>query len=197
VAAGAAATTDLRLRPGRESEAAALSALALRSKGHWGYDQAFLEACRSELTLTAEQAAEATVAEVGGVAAGFALLAAADPDGDAGERVGELAMLFVDPTHIGGGLGRLLLDAAVRTARDRRWSRLRVESDPGAEGFYLAAGAARVGTVPSGSVAGRELPLLELVLAPTGLVDPVDPVGSVDPVLSNASVTPSSRRRRS
>jgi GNAT superfamily N-acetyltransferase len=191
VTAGAAATTDVRLRPGRAIEAAALSALALRSKGHWGYDEAFLEACRSELTLTAEQAAEATVAEVGGVAAGFALLAAPDPNGQAGERVGELTMLFVDPPLIGRGLGRLLLDAAVRAARERHWSRLRVASDPGAEGFYLAAGATRVGTVPSGSVAGRELPLLELVLAATG------PVGSVDPAWSSASVTASSRRRRS
>lgn len=183
--AGAAATTDVGLRPGRATEAAALSALARRSKGHWGYDQAFLEACRWELTLTAEQAAEATVAEVGGVAAGFVLLAAPNPNGDAGERVGELAMLFVDPPLIGRGLGRLLLDAAVRAARARHWSHVRVESDPGAEGFYLAAGATRVGTVPSGSVAGRELPLLELVLAPTG------------PASSSASVTASSRRRRS
>jgi GNAT superfamily N-acetyltransferase len=187
VDAGVAATTDVRLRPGRATEAAALSALARRSKGHWGYDEVFLEACRSELTLTAEQAAEATVAEVGGVAAGFVLLAAPDPNGDGGERVGELAMLFVDPPLIGRGLGRLLLDAAVRAARARHWSHVRVESDPGAEGFYLAAGATRVGTVPSGSVAGRALPLLELVIGRTG------PVG---PGSSSASVTARSRRRR-
>jgi GNAT superfamily N-acetyltransferase len=187
VGAGAAAATDVRLRPGRATEAAVLSALALRSKGHWGYDQAFLEACRAELTLTREQAAEATVAEMGGGPAGFVLLAPPDPNGDAGERVGELAMLFVDPPLIGRGLGRLLLDVAVQAARARHWSRVRIESDPGAEGFYLAAGATRVGTVPSGSVAGRALPLLELVIGRTG------PVG---PGSSSASVTARSRRRR-
>ena len=34
----------LHLRPGRKGEARLLSDLALRSKGHWGYDQAFLDA---------------------------------------------------------------------------------------------------------------------------------------------------------
>ncbi|HSD78740.1 MAG TPA: hypothetical protein VLA98_15100, partial [Solirubrobacteraceae bacterium] len=46
--------SGLRLRPARAGEAAALSALALRSKGHWGYDAAFLELCRPELTLAEE-----------------------------------------------------------------------------------------------------------------------------------------------
>jgi hypothetical protein len=44
--------TRLHLRAGRGDEARLLSELALRSKGHWGYDQAFLDACRAELTLT-------------------------------------------------------------------------------------------------------------------------------------------------
>lgn len=38
------------VRPALPGEAAAISALALHSKGHWGYDAAFLEACRAELT---------------------------------------------------------------------------------------------------------------------------------------------------
>ena len=37
------------IRPARPEEAGAISALALRSKGHWGYDPAFLEACREDL----------------------------------------------------------------------------------------------------------------------------------------------------
>ena len=75
---------------------------------------------------------------------GFHLLAP-DPDGDPGR--GELLMLFVDPSAIGSGVGRALLDDAVRYAARRGWSTLRVESDPGAEGFYVAHGARRVGTV--------------------------------------------------
>jgi GNAT superfamily N-acetyltransferase len=147
----------------RPDEAATLSALALRSKGHWGYDAAFLEACRAELTLTTDQAAAARVVHADdGSVCGFHLLAP-DPDGAPGR--GELLMLFVDPSAIGHGVGRALLEDAVEAARGRGWSVLRVESDPGAEAFYVAHGAVRVGTVASGSVAGRELPLLELPLA--------------------------------
>jgi GNAT superfamily N-acetyltransferase len=156
------ATGDLGspVADGRPDEALALSALALRSKGYWGYDAAFLEACRAELTLTPSQAAAARVVRASdGAVRGFHLLAP-DPDGDP-ER-GELLMLFVDPSGIGSGIGRALLDDAVRYAALRGWSALRVESDPGAEGFYVGHGARRVGTVPSGSVSGRELPLLEL-----------------------------------
>ena len=46
---------------GTAQDAAALSELALRSKGYWGYDATFLEACRDELTLTADQATAARV----------------------------------------------------------------------------------------------------------------------------------------
>ena len=148
---------------GTAHDAAALSEIALRSKGYWGYDAAFLEACRTELTLTAGQAAAARVVRASdGAVRGFHLLGP-DPDGDPGG--GELLMLFVDPTEIGSGVGRALLEDAVRYAARRGWSTLRVESDPGAEAFYVAHGARRVGTVPSGSVPGRELPLLELPVA--------------------------------
>jgi hypothetical protein len=43
---------SLEIRPARPGEAAALSALAMRSKAHWGYDQEFLEAVRPVLTFT-------------------------------------------------------------------------------------------------------------------------------------------------
>ena len=148
-------TGVVRVTEGRVEEAPRLSDLALRSKGHWGYDATFLEACRAELTLTPGQAASARVARDGDELLGFHLLGAHLDQG-------ELLMLFVDPSAIGRGVGRALLEDAQRDAASRGWSTLRVESDPGAEGFYLAHGARRVGSVPSGSVAGRELPLLEL-----------------------------------
>lgn len=147
------------LRHGRAEEAALLSDLALRSKGHWGYDDAFLEACRDDLTVSSSVAGEAVVAEVAGVVAGFHLLEEAGPDG-----VGRLDMLFVDPIHIGSGLGRVLLDDAIAHATSRGWVVLRIDADPGAEGFYLRMGARRTGEVPSGAIPGRRLPQLELDL---------------------------------
>ena len=151
------------LRPARPGEAALLSGLALRSKAHWGYDAAFLAACREELSLTEDElgARRTSVAEVGGTVVGFGTLEGEPP-------TGEIGMLFVDPAAIGRGIGRALLARLVETARANGFVRLRIEADPYAEEFYLAQGAVRVGEIASGSVPGRALPLLELAVGDTG-----------------------------
>jgi GNAT superfamily N-acetyltransferase len=136
-----------------------LAALALRSKGHWGYDAEFLEACRAELTLapTDLEARAVRVAEVEGRVAGFAAVVVD------GARA-ELTDLFVDFDQIGRGVGRALWDDAVALATAGGAATLRIEADPHAEGWYLRRGAGRVGRVASGSIAGRWLPVLELAL---------------------------------
>ncbi len=154
---------SVALRPARVGEAALLSDLALRSKAHWGYDDAFLDACRSELTLTDADLAlrRVVVAEFLGVdgaqVVGFGTLEGAPP-------TGELGMLFVDPAAIGRGAGRSLLAHLVSAARDADFALLTIDADPYAEAFYLAAGAVRVGSIPSGSIPGRVLPQLEIRL---------------------------------
>lgn len=149
----------MTIRPARPDEAAALSALALRAKAHWGYDAAFLAACRDDLTLTAEEIATDTirVATIDGQPRGIYGLRRA------GESV-ELTDLWVEPTAIGKGLGRALWNDAVAAARAGGARELLVQSDPHAEGFYRAMGAARIGTKPSTVFPGKELPLLRLAL---------------------------------
>lgn len=149
----------MRLRPAVPGEAAALSALALRSKAHWGYDAAFLDACRDELTLRDDELAarRTLVAELDGTVAGFGTLEGEPP-------YGELGMLFVDPAAIGRGVGGALLAALLDRAHDEGFTRLAIDADPNAEAFYLAHGAVRVGEVASGSVPGRVLPQLALEL---------------------------------
>lgn len=164
----------LRLRAAREDEAELLSELALRSKGHWGYDAEFLAACREELRLRpGEVAARRTVvveefrqnadaaAESGDAwrVLGLATLEGTAPDG-------ELGMLFVEPAAIGRGVGRLLYRHVLAEAGRLGFSRMVIASDPHAEPFYLAMGAERTGTTPSGAIAGRELPLLTAWLRP-------------------------------
>ena len=149
----------VEIRPARPGEAAALSALALRSKAHWGYDAAFLDTCRGELTLRDDELAarRTLVAEVDGTLAGFGTLEGDPPHG-------ELGMLFVEPAAIGQGVGGALLAALVEAARAEGFTRLAIDADPNAEAFYVAHGAVRVSEVASGSVPGRVLPQLELGL---------------------------------
>lgn len=148
------------IRAGRAGDAARLSALALRSKAHWGYDDAFLAACRAELTLREEEIAtrRTLVAERDGWPLGFVTVEGEPPQG-------ELGMLFVEPVEIGRGVGRRLFTAALEAARAAGFTRLTVEADPHAEGFYRAMGARRIGEAPSGSVPGRYLPLLAVEVA--------------------------------
>lgn len=145
----------LRLRPPTTGELASLSALCLRSKGWWGYDQAFLEACRAELTLTEAdiEAGSLVLCEGDEGIAGVAQLAL-DDDGCFLEK------LFVDPPRIGQGVGRALWSWSVDEARRLGVDTLIVEADPDAVPFYSRMGCTRAGSAPSGSVPGRMLPRL-------------------------------------
>ncbi|MEE1941706.1 GNAT family N-acetyltransferase [Streptomyces sp. TRM 70361] len=150
---------SVRIRPARAAEAAALTDLALRSKAHWGYDAAFLDACRDELTVAADEVVRrrATVADRDGRVLGFTTLEGEPP-------VGVLGMMFVEPRAIGQGIGRLLFRHTVTAARELGFARLTIDADPHAEPFYRAMGAVRTGDVPSGSIAGRLLPRLVLTV---------------------------------
>ncbi|GIH74728.1 GNAT family N-acetyltransferase [Planobispora longispora] len=151
------------IRAARADEAELLSELAIRSKAHWGYDEAFMAACRDELVIRASEIGgrRATVAEHDGRVLGFATLEGDPPEGD-------LGMLFVEPGAIGRGVGRRLFEHVTTTAAALGFARLTIDADPNAEPFYLAMGAARIGVTPSESVPGRMLPLLAITIAGGG-----------------------------
>ena len=142
------------VRAARAGEEAALTELAIRSKGHWGHDAAFLERARPELTVRPEHLERwiVRVAERDGAVVG---VAAVDP------VAAELELLFVEPSAIGTGVGRMLLRDALDRAREAGLAELVIESDPDAEPFYRAQGAEPAGTRFSWST-GRELPLLRI-----------------------------------
>lgn len=152
----------LRLRPARLDEAGRLSALALRSKAHWGYDAVFLEQCRAELAV-----------RPGYIEDGLCLVAE-DADGILGfiacDRIAadraEISHLFVAPEAIGRGVGRALIDAAVAKLEAQGVLVLQTASDPHAEAFYHRAGFRTVGCQPSESIPGRLLPTVRRQLAP-------------------------------
>jgi GNAT superfamily N-acetyltransferase len=151
---------SMTIRPAQPQESAALSALALSSKSHWGYDRSFLEAVRDSLTfsVTDFEAGPILVLELDGELRGVYHLVGRPPEG-------ELSDLWVDPHAIGLGLGRMLFRHALETASREGFKTLLIASDPHAKGFYLAMGAAHVGH--RRSEAGRWLPLLR-VAVPSG-----------------------------
>ena len=158
---------EVAIRPARPEEHEDISALALRSKGHWGYSAEFLESCRAELTYGVADCGSGRmwVAEIEGKVIGFCLLQGEPPSG-------ELTALFVDPSAIGTGCGKLLLRHVLREAAERGFTRVHLDADPEAAPFYLHFGAVRLGSTPSGSIPGRLLPHLEFRLDSLGPAAP-------------------------
>jgi N-acetylglutamate synthase-like GNAT family acetyltransferase len=144
--------SDMTLRSARPDEAEVLTELVMRSKAHWGYSDEFMESCRKELTIRADDvlASRMTVAEAEGRVVAVATLEGEPPEG-------ELGSLFVDPGMIGKGVGRRLLQHMLETARGIGIRTVVLDADPHAEPFYEAMGFVRVGVVPSGSIPGRTL----------------------------------------
>ncbi|MFJ6793384.1 GNAT family N-acetyltransferase [Streptomyces sp. NPDC091268] len=137
-----------QVRAARPEEAAALTELVRRSKAYWGYGAEFLAAVDPQLRIDgAEVAARRIVVaeERGGAALGVASL-----EGEG--ALARLGLLFVEPSAIGRGVGRLLYRDVLRRAAGLGVRRLLIDADPHAAGFYRAMGAAEAGPDPSGLV---------------------------------------------
>lgn len=155
---------QLTIRKPEPFEAERLTDIALASKQYWGYSDEFMQQCYNELKVTSEklQAPEFQfeVAVMNNTLAGFYCLEKLS------EQDFEVEALFVAPEFIGLGVGRFLWQALINIATGAGAETLKIASDPAAESFYLKMGAKRIGEIPSEIIAGRELPLLCVELAP-------------------------------
>ena len=86
----------------------------------------------------------------------------------------ELEALFVEPDHIGMGIGRALLRHAKNKASALGGHVLKIQGDPHAEEFYRAAGGLLTGTQESASIDGRFLPRFEIKLIYSPITTMID-----------------------
>ena len=165
----------MNIRPAVEHEAAALSALAMRAKAHWGYSAETLERWRAELSVSPTNVREGPtfVAMVGAEVAGFYSLRPSRPSW-------ELDNLWVLPVFMHQGIGRALLSHALETAARGGASEVTVDADPNAESFYLESGAVRRGEVaaPIDGQPERVRPQLAFVQPNNELERPVNHRGA-------------------
>jgi GNAT superfamily N-acetyltransferase len=148
----------MNVRAACPTDAQHLTAIAHAAKRHWGYSEELMALWDDELTLSPQFIASHPVfcaARDGEIIGLYAL-------SRQGETC-ELEHLWVDPQHMGAGVGTLLFEHAVQTVRSMGGSVLNIVSDPHTEGFYRHMGASRAGHVPS-RIAGRLLPLMHLVI---------------------------------
>lgn len=140
----------------RPEDAEALTEIAFAAKRHWGYPEHWIQSWRDVLTIRPELiAANVAYAAMEDDRALGVYLLTQESDGL------DLGHLWVLPEAMGRGIGRALFEHAVEQAKSLRFSVIKIEADPNAEGFYLHMGAKRIGTnVSEIDGARRELPLL-------------------------------------
>jgi GNAT superfamily N-acetyltransferase len=148
---------SVEIRDATVDDCEALSALAFASKAHWGYDDAFMEACRDEVTIRPVDLERARLR----VAVATEILGFHGIEGD------ELEWLFVAPAATGRGIGAALFADALDIARRAGIKTLRIDADPNASGFYERMGARRIGETPSASIPGRVLPVYAIGVSST------------------------------
>lgn len=148
-------------RAARPDELEALTDLARRSKRYWGYSDAFMTALDEELTFRRSDLEDVRtrveLLEVEGRLVSALRM----------RRRTELAYLedlWVDPSAIGQGYGRVGFERACEIGREWGKGVMELEADPHAEPFYRHLGCERVWMSAVTSVPGRAVPLMRYAL---------------------------------
>ena len=150
----------ISIRHAKPEEAGVLSQIAISAKRHWGYPERWMKLWIPQLTFTPDYFAEneSWVAEENGSPIGFYTLQERD-------RNAWIENMWLLPEFIGKGIGRQIFVHALELARQRGFTRLRLEADPNATGFYEKIGMWKVGEYQY-ELGGepRVLPLMEIEL---------------------------------
>lgn len=149
---------DVEIVKAQPEDAKELTRIALAAKQYWGYPENWMLHWQKILTVSPGCIAQNRVYKVvrGERIVGFYVLIRT------AARL-QLEHMFIQPEEIGKGIGRRLMEHAIRQAAGSEHSVMEIESDPNAEGFYLKMGARRVGArIYHLEGSQRMLPLLYL-----------------------------------
>lgn len=140
------------IRPALPQDADPLSELAARSEAHWGCDAAFMATFREIYRITEPYLAAnlVFVAEEDGRLLGFYALIH-DEEGAA------LEYMYLEPAHLGHGVGRILWEHMTAHCRAAGIPEIRLVCGPGPKAFYLKMGAVQTGDADSLVVPGRRV----------------------------------------
>jgi GNAT superfamily N-acetyltransferase len=146
----------MEIHRAKPENAVALTEIAFAAKRLWGYPEQWIQGWKSVLTIQPEFVAtnETYIAYIDGQTVGFYALV------NRMDRA-SLEHLWVLPSAMGQGVGRVLFNHAVQRAKALGVVAIDIESDPNAEKFYEQMGARRVGVnVTELEGQSRALPVL-------------------------------------
>ncbi len=147
----------LKIKKASLADADAMTQLIIASKRFWGYPDEWIELWQDELTVTPGKLEQRDfyLGKNGDEIIFIYSLSQLDA------TAYELEDCWVAPEYIGHGYGRILFDDLKERLHARGASRLKIISDPNAEGFYRKMGAVQVGEEPT-KIEGRVFPVFEL-----------------------------------
>lgn len=157
------------IRSASIQDAKLLTGISFQSKRYWGYPDSCFEIWRNELTVTPEyiEKNDVFVFESQGIIVGYYSLVTLVADIRVSKIIigkGEwLDHMFVDPEHIGKGIGTKMFYHMRLWCETRGMKQVKILADPNARGFYEKMGCRYVREYPS-TIPGRTTPLLSLDL---------------------------------
>jgi GNAT superfamily N-acetyltransferase len=153
------------IRQARQNEAKVLTRISFASKGHWHYPQEYFEIWKKELTIRPDyiEKNDVFVYELDGFAAGFYSIVELPEDMDiSGIKIRKgfwLDHMFIEPEHIGKGMGSKMFHHLRKVCTAKGISKLGILADPHARGFYEKMGCDYVMEIPS-TIENRTTPFL-------------------------------------
>jgi GNAT superfamily N-acetyltransferase len=140
---GVSGHPNAQIRRATLADAETLTDLTMRSLGHWGYDERFLEFVYPMVSVKPDFISDRLIYVLEDLdrIVGYLGLRADVPES-------ELHKLFVELDAIGHGYGRFLWQRSIELASQLGMRVMVNNSDPNAVAFYRAVGAELVGTVP-------------------------------------------------
>lgn len=123
----------MKIRRAKIEDSKVLSEIAFEAKGFWNYPQEWMEKWKDGLTIKPEyiEANELYCLAVNEKVFGWFAI-----EFQPNSKNGSLEHLWIRPSEIGKGLGRILIEKIISLANQFGLEELEVTSDPNAQGFY-------------------------------------------------------------
>lgn len=134
-----------------------LTEITKKSKAYWGYSAEQMENWSDLLTITKNYIENHNVYKllVDDLTVGYYSYLYLN------EKEVKLDNLFVLPSHIGSGLGKLLMNNFLDRIKSTGIEKVVLDSEPNAEKFYEYFGFLKIGQIET-SIKNRYLPIMEL-----------------------------------
>ena len=143
------------IRPARTDEFGILTRISFASKGYWNYPQEYFDLWQRELTIDTDYIQENDVfvfESRGKVVAYYSMIHLAKDMEISEIRLAKgfwLEHMFIEPAHIGQGIGTKMFEHVRRRCKVLGIRLLRILSDPNSRGFYEKMGCEFLMEFPS------------------------------------------------